>query len=270
MNIRQMLSGSDYIVLPRFLINHLGSISKAILFSELCALYDKHGEWFFHKQEDLCERTCLSLGTIKKSLAELKKDGYIQIQRKGIPAKSYYNVTNKIEQLYTNKRDKDNANKLDQSCTNWIDQSYTNSVDQNCTNIKSNNINKKINNNNIYIEKNKKSDFSEVENLANTETPSNPTSNLTNEKEKSCAKKEKAKTAVFKTPTVEEVQEYCQERNNGLNAAQFVDYYISNGWMIGKAKMKDWKATVRNWERNNTKTNSTIQTPQKAPQYDEL
>ncbi len=44
---------------------------------------------------------------------------------------------------------------------------------------------------------------------------------------------------------------YCQERNDGIDAAHFVDYYASRGWVIGKQNMKDWKAAVRTWEQNN-------------------
>lgn len=53
----------------------------------------------------------------------------------------------------------------------------------------------------------------------------------------------------FIPPTVEDVRAYCIERNNGIDAEHFVDYYTSNGWIVGKVKMKDWKATVRNWEK---------------------
>ena len=50
-------------------------------------------------------------------------------------------------------------------------------------------------------------------------------------------------------PTLEEIKAYCQERNSCIDAEYFFDYYESNGWKVGKAPMKDWKATVRNWER---------------------
>lgn len=53
----------------------------------------------------------------------------------------------------------------------------------------------------------------------------------------------------FSPPTVDEVREYCQERNNGIDAVAFVDFYVARGWMIGKTHMKDWKAAVRTWER---------------------
>ena len=53
----------------------------------------------------------------------------------------------------------------------------------------------------------------------------------------------------FIPPSVSAVGSYCQERNNGIDAGQFVDYYQSKGWMIGKNHMKDWKAAVRTWEQ---------------------
>ena len=53
----------------------------------------------------------------------------------------------------------------------------------------------------------------------------------------------------FTPPTVDDVRAYCQERQNGIDAQYFVDYYTRNGWMVGRTKMKDWKATVRTWEQ---------------------
>lgn len=54
----------------------------------------------------------------------------------------------------------------------------------------------------------------------------------------------------FVPPTVEEVRAYCSERQNTVDAQRFVDYYTSNGWLVGRNKMKDWRAAVRTWERN--------------------
>ena len=50
-------------------------------------------------------------------------------------------------------------------------------------------------------------------------------------------------------PTAEEIAAYCRSRNNGLDANQIWDFYESKGWLIGKNKMKDWRAAVRTWER---------------------
>lgn len=54
----------------------------------------------------------------------------------------------------------------------------------------------------------------------------------------------------FIPPTVEEVREYCLSRNNSVDPARFVAYYTSNGWMVGRNKMKDWKSAVHTWERS--------------------
>lgn len=57
----------------------------------------------------------------------------------------------------------------------------------------------------------------------------------------------------FTPPDLETVRDYCKERNNNVDPQSFIDFYSSKGWMIGKNKMKDWKAAVRTWERNRTK-----------------
>lgn len=57
----------------------------------------------------------------------------------------------------------------------------------------------------------------------------------------------------FKIPTVEDVINYCNERCNNIDAQEFVDHYTANGWMRGKAKIKDWKACVHTWENNSNK-----------------
>ena len=59
-----------------------------------------------------------------------------------------------------------------------------------------------------------------------------------------------SKAKRFTPPTLEEVTAYCMERNNSVDPQHFIDYYTSNGWLVGKNKMKDWKAAVRTWERN--------------------
>lgn len=55
-------------------------------------------------------------------------------------------------------------------------------------------------------------------------------------------------TKRFKKPTIEEIETYCKERNNQINAEVFFDYYESKGWLVGKSPMKDWKAAIRQWE----------------------
>lgn len=73
----------------------------------------------------------------------------------------------------------------------------------------------------------------------------------------------KPKAQRFIPPTVVEVNTYCAERNNGIDAQTFVDFYTAKDWMIGKNKMKDWRAAVRTWERSRGKNgqHGSIQSP---------
>lgn len=60
----------------------------------------------------------------------------------------------------------------------------------------------------------------------------------------------KEKTSRFLPPTREDISAYCQEKGYTVDADRFVDFYESKGWYVGKNKMKDWKAAVRNWARS--------------------
>ena len=57
----------------------------------------------------------------------------------------------------------------------------------------------------------------------------------------------------FIKPSIEEIQEYCNERKNGIDANAFYDFYESKGWKVGNQSMKNWKACVRTWEQRNKK-----------------
>lgn len=54
----------------------------------------------------------------------------------------------------------------------------------------------------------------------------------------------------FTPPSVDEVAAYCRERRNAVDAQRFVDFYAASGWMRGKTPVKDWKACIRTWEKN--------------------
>ena len=82
------------------------------------------------------------------------------------------------------------------------------------------------------------------EKIKDNNTSINTTSNNTNEYIDKPPRKR------FTPPSREEVQAYCIERNNNVDAERFIDYYTSNGWMVGKNHMKDWKSAVRTWEKN--------------------
>ena len=76
----------------------------------------------------------------------------------------------------------------------------------------------------------------------------------------------------FVKPTVIDIKEYCKERKNNVDAETFFDFYESKDWLIGKNKMKDWKACVRTWEKsrnnkNNTNDRTTPHFHQKGKDY---
>jgi len=85
-------------------------------------------------------------------------------------------------------------------------------------------------------------------NIITRDVTANASTVLDNEKKSSVKR--------FKKPSVEEIESYMTERawtDPSQQSFRFLDYYESNGWRVGKSAMKDWKAAVRNWERNNTK-----------------
>lgn len=71
--------------------------------------------------------------------------------------------------------------------------------------------------------------------------------------------KEKKK---FCKPTIEEIQNYCDERNNNVDATTFYDFYESKGWKVGTTPMKDWKACIRTWEKKNKSSKQSYVLPE--------
>jgi hypothetical protein len=68
----------------------------------------------------------------------------------------------------------------------------------------------------------------------------------------------KSGSSRFQKPTIEEIRQYCQESRLDVDAEQFFLFYESKGWMVGKNKMKDWKACVRTWEKSSSQKKSDI------------
>ena len=58
---------------------------------------------------------------------------------------------------------------------------------------------------------------------------------------------------LFTIPMISEVENYCLERKNNIEAESFINFYDSKGWMVGKNKMKDWRACIRTWEMREKK-----------------
>lgn len=67
-------------------------------------------------------------------------------------------------------------------------------------------------------------------------------------------------TNKFIKPIIKEVSEYAKEIDFKLDGEAFIDHYDSNGWLVGKNSMKDWKAAVRTWKRNSSKFTTATDT----------
>lgn len=106
------------------------------------------------------------------------------------------------------------------------------------------------------------------ENETNENKTEQTESKLPKEKEKEKEKdKDKENKKRFVPPTVEEVSDYCNERNNGINPQRFVDYYAARGWVLSNGKkVSDWRACVRTWEARNNQVK--VLPAQNFPQRD--
>ena len=68
----------------------------------------------------------------------------------------------------------------------------------------------------------------------------------------------KIKNKYFKKPSVSEIEFYSKQKEYKIDAEAFYDFYESKNWMVGKNKMKDWKAAVRTWQRRETSKPKTM------------
>ena len=106
--------------------------------------------------------------------------------------------------------------------------------------------------NNFLLEKETKEENLSKENPIEIFPQSESVEPGAEERKKVAPKKER-----FKPPTVQEVQDYCNERQNGIQAYTFVNFYQSKGWKVGNQPMKDWKAAIRTWEQTNKQNGIT-------------
>lgn len=91
---------------------------------------------------------------------------------------------------------------------------------------------------------------------------------LDTDKESITPNKPAHRSTKFVPPTVEEVRAYCLERKNSVDPERFVDFYAAKGWMIGKDKMKDWKASVRTWEKRDEQKKGGTKEPDRGYTFD--
>lgn len=59
----------------------------------------------------------------------------------------------------------------------------------------------------------------------------------------------------FTKPTIDQVQDYINDKSYSVNAERFMAYYDANGWVIGRSRMKCWKSALRTWQLNEQQRN---------------
>lgn len=130
-------------------------------------------------------------------------------------------------------------------------EAYLEKCEQNRENIKKR-WDKKKNTNNSGVF-NRIQPNTEVSHRIPTDTDMNCSDSDMNCSELSCSdsdrESKKKRSPQFKKPTIAEIQEYCKQRGNNVDAEQFFSFYESNGWKVGRVPMKDWKMCVITWER---------------------
>ena len=180
------------------------------------AMYYRDGEACFPSITTLQMELGVSRPTIVKAIGELEKNGFIEIQR-GVIAK--LSITSNCYLFCgVDKTDGKNTGKSDGK------------------------INGKING-----KSDGKPDLPEEDNKYNT--------GISEEDIQTSSRCSDVGTDAlhpqgkFKKPTPEEVEAYCRERENGVDAERFWNFYEAKGWKVGKNPMKDWRAAVRTWER---------------------
>ena len=213
MSVLELLSSSNFIAVNRTIASEVG-LEAAVILGELASEYIYHRSngnlkdgYFFSTIENLSEKTFLSAHSQRMALSKLQEKGWIDVTRKGIPAKRYIKINEQqVVEFFNNKSLK------------FLTTGDSNFEQQEVKNL---NGNKNITNNNI-------------------------------EKEYSDIYNEKPKKTRFVPPTIEEVQTYCQERNNNIDPEAFIDYYSSQKWKKANGRpVEDWKACIRTWEKRN-------------------
>lgn len=181
---------------------------------------------FSHNNQKIMATVGISFNTLKNSRNKLKQSGLIDFKTKN-------GSSNVIYQILTLSNFDEVANEVSAEVGDEVANEVWSSKD------------KLKETKHILLEKESKdSDSSE-----------NPKVEI-KQPEKPKRKKVPPKKKKFNPPSVQDVQDYCNERKNGISAYTFVNFYQSKGWKVGGQKMVDWEAAVRTWENKSKKENN--------------
>lgn len=221
--------------------------NEKLLYGEITSLSNKTGLCFASNRY-FAELYEVEIETVSRWIKHLKELEYIETDI------LYFENTNQVNKRIIKIDGVPIVKKINTYCLN-NQEGIDKKIKYNNTSINNNNLNEfKLYNNwnqNLKCECVSKSTNQVCERRS---TYSINGKNYCNQHSKSIIK-EFLDITRFQKPTLEEVTEYCIERNNDVNPQSFIDYYESNGWKVGQNPMKDWKAAVRTWENNEKKRN---------------
>lgn len=208
------INSAGYGIIPKLVMqdSELDIGAKAV-YAYFCS-FAGAGDTCFPSRDKICLDLGVSKNTITKYITQLVRRGYIGVEQSkgnGRFANNVYTLRSEVGPC-TKKQD--------------TEEPYTEIP---CTKI------------------------SDTENLGYENLTPNNNSIKNNSSSKSNSLNNTGPTAPrarFVKPTLDEIKAYCKERRNAVDPERFLAYYESNGWKVGKNPMKDWKAAVRNWERN--------------------
>ena len=239
--IGDFTGGDNFMVIPRILVKFTGDIDSAILLNQIIYWSDKGDDGTFYKTyKEWEDEICLTEYKVRKCVLKFKEMGFLETTIKkanGNPTVFYTfkwdNFKNGFLNFLRNHSEKTSetkVKKLQKPCT----ENTTKNTTENTT---KSTINKESN---IFVYKNITKEKDKKQTLKN----SNSNNTITKEKQN------------FVPPTVEEVQDYIYEKKYSIDAEAFVAFYESKGWMVGRNKMKNWKAALVTWEKRNKNKNN--------------
>ncbi len=207
-------------------------LSQALYWSKRTTIYDN---WFWKTQEEWFDETGLTRYEQEGARKVLKRLGIFEEKKEGIPAKLYFRVN--IQKMY---------NLLEitpKPCfkPNEIkDAGFTHTSKQT----------------NSILCSGKLADSDVEKPLYISETTTETTTEITkdilwNSKNSNTEHEAIVESKKFTIPTFDQVSEHIKNKNYHVDAEVFMAHYTSNGWMVGKNKMKCWKSALVTWEKGN-------------------
>jgi len=233
-NITIILPTDNFVKVPRGIVRNdaVDTLALGIFVKVLCI-----GRETPLTVQDLADRLSISLAKVQKAFAALEDAGYLRRSRVKDASGRFVGWDYEVSsEPFTDTPKNRQSEKPTIGKTDCRKNGSSVPIIYNTNSIKEN-----------------RSTGNNIDTASNTNTSvidNNTTSSKIDKKEKKDTVERKEKvSAPFRRPTVQEVAEYCLSRHNGIDAAAFVDFYESKGWLVGRTPMKDWKAAVRTWEQ---------------------